>query len=303
MSTLTHPPLTHDQIHGIRTRGWRGGIITPHRAFARLHFTVRDFLITLASVLAITAGWLASMPRIGEFWFRVFRFWHHAVGLEGSVARAPQHWGPLRFSIPTVLISAGPPDVFTWWITAGITVLTFWISFGIPEEELPLVYLLRFLAMVQGTALMYFAFEAAKFPHDLPSYIVGMLYFGTIFTSLLPLILGFSYFLFDFSIVQKVGLTLGIMVYLVLLLPFQYMLHAWIIHQSVLFMPVLYFVFGPFLDVLVFVSLYSWGMSWKGRKEALSIQHSAFSQDTGNPDTQVHPKDQRSKQEHFLDHR
>jgi hypothetical protein len=43
------------------------------------------------------------------------------------------------------------------------------------------------------------------------------------------------------------------------------MLHVYLLHGSVLFMPVLYFVFGPFLDILVFIGFYSWGMSWKGR--------------------------------------
>lgn len=94
--------------------------------------------------------------------------------------------------------------------------------------------MLRFLVIIQGTALAYFVFAAAKFPHDLPSYTVGMLYFGTIFISLLPLILGFSYFLFDFRRIQKLGLTVGTMAYLALFLPFPYMLHVWIIHKSVL---------------------------------------------------------------------
>ncbi len=160
----------------------------------------------------------------------------------------------------------------TWWVTAGLCFVLLWATFGLSEEHLPWVYLLRFLVIVQGTALAYFAFEAAKFPHDLPSYVVGMLHFGTIFISLLPLILGFSYFLFDFKLSQKIGLTLAIMAYLVLFMPFQYMLHVWIIHESVLFMPALYFIFGPFLDVLIFVSLYSWGMSWRSRSESVAPQ-------------------------------
>ena len=254
------------QIRALRHYGWRGGRIMPHRAFARLEFTGKDLTVTVASVLGISLGWLLSLRLVGELWFVIFRFWHRALGLEGSVARAPQQWGPLHFSIPTVLVSAGPPDVLSWWVTAGLSFLVFWITFGLSEEQLPLVYLLRFLVIIQGTALAYFAFAAAKFPHDLPSYTVGMLYFGTIFISLLPLILGFSYFLFDFRLIQKVGLTLATMSYLALFLPFQYMLHVWIIHTSVLFMPVLYFVFGPFLDVLIFVSMYSWGMSWKSRE-------------------------------------
>src|SRR5438874_805618 len=267
MTAIGQSVLTEDQIQSLRHRGWRGGIITQHRAFARLHFTIRDFWITFAAVMAITAAWLGALRYVGELWFHVFRLWHKVLGLEGSVARAPQQWGLLHFSLPTVLISAGPPASVTWWTTAGITFLVFWITFGLSEEQLPWVYLLRFLVIVQGTALVYFEFAAARFPHDLPSYTVGMLYFGTIFITLLPLILGFSYFLFDFRMRQKVGLTLGIMAYLVIFLPFQYMLHAWIIHYSVIFMPVLYFVFGPFLDVLIFLSLYSWGMSWPSRTE------------------------------------
>lgn len=259
--------ISEQQIQELRRRGWRGGVIAPHRAFARLHLRASDFVITASSVLGITVIWLLSLPYVGEFWFHVFRFWHRHLGLEGSVARAPQQWGILHFSVPTVLISAGPPDGFTWWVTGAVTILAFWITFGISEDHLPWVYLLRFLVIVQGTALAYFAFEAAKFPHDLPSYTVGMLYFGTIFITLLPLVLGFSYFIFDFRYLQKLALTLGTMSYLALFLPFQYMLHVWIIHKSILFMPVLYFVFGPFLDVLVFVSLYSWGMSWRSREE------------------------------------
>jgi len=37
-------------------------------------------------------------------------------------------------------------------------------------------------------------------------------------------------------------------------------------------MPTLYFIFGPFLDVLIFVSLYSWGMSWGSRNESVAPQ-------------------------------
>jgi hypothetical protein len=267
MSAASQSVLTDEQIQSIRTRGWRGGIIAQHRAFASIHFSARDLAITVGSVLTITTAWMLSLKFVGEFWFHVFRFWHRALHLEASVARAPQQWGPLHFSIPTVLVVAGPPDVFSWWITAAVSFLVLWITFGMSEEHLPWIYLLRFLVIVQGTSLVYFKFAAAQFPHDLPSYTVGMLYFGTIFITLLPVILGFSYFLFDFRLRQKIGLTLGIMAYLVLLLPFQYMLHVWIIHKSVLFMPTLYFIFGPFLDVLVFVSLYSWGMSWKSPQD------------------------------------
>jgi hypothetical protein len=255
--------ISPKQLDALRHTGWRGQRILPHRAFRSVDFGWRDPLVNSTLVILLTGAWLAVLPSVGELWFRIYRWWHAFLGMEGSVAMAPQKWGAIRFSLPTVLAAAGPPDLKIWISTAAVTLLAFWVSFGLGEEHLPWAYLLRFVALVQGTALAYFAFAAARFPHDLPSYLVGMLYFGAIFTTMLPLILGFSYFLFDFSLLQKLALTLCCMAWLTIFLPFQYMLHAWIIHASVLFMPILYFMFGPFLDVLVFVSLYSWGMSWR----------------------------------------
>jgi hypothetical protein len=62
-------------------------------------------------------------------------------------------------------------------------------------------------------------------------------------------------------------LSLISMGYLTVFLPFQYMLQIYILRKSILYMPLLYFAFGPFLDVLIFVSLYSWGMSWKSKNK------------------------------------
>jgi hypothetical protein len=91
------------------------------------------------------------------------------------------------------------------------------------------------------------------------------LYFGAILIGLVPPILGFTYYLFDFSLTQKISLTLLTGAYLTLFIPLQYMLHVYLLHKSILFMPILYFALGPFLDVLIFVSLYAWGMSWKSQ--------------------------------------
>jgi len=71
-----------------------------------------------------------------------------------------------------------------------------------------------------------------------------------------------TYYLLNFSLAQKVFLTFVTMAHLALFVPQQYMLHVYLLHGSVLFMPLLYFVFGPFLDILAFIGFYSWGMSW-----------------------------------------
>lgn len=263
MASFSTSKLTPESLEALRHRGWRGGRIAPHRAFARLHVGLREILTSVLIVLSLSAVWLAVLPAVGRFWGRVFVYWTHALGFEGSVMMAPQHWFHIRFSLPYVNMAAGPPDSYTWWTTGVVTLLVFAGTYGISEENLPWTYLLRFLILIQGTALIYFGFAAARFPHDLSSYTVGMLFFGAILIGLVPSILGFTYYVFDFSPVKKILLTVLTSGYLTLLVPMQYMLHVYFLHKSIIFMPLLYFAFGPFVDVLVFVSLYSWGMSWK----------------------------------------
>jgi hypothetical protein len=50
-------------------------------------------------------------------------------------------------------------------------------------------------------------------------------------------------------------------------LPFQILLQALLFQESVLFMPVLYIVFGIAMDVMVIIAFYSWGMTWSFRSE------------------------------------
>jgi hypothetical protein len=255
----------------MRNRGWRGGLILPHRAFARLPLRRADVFSSLALVLFLTTGWVLLLPLVGRFWAEILGFWTRAMQFQAQVVMVPQQWfRPVHFALPFVSVPAGPPDPWTWWASGTVTLVVVGITFFISREHLPAIYLLRFLAIIQATALVYFAFNAARFPHDLADYTVGMMVFGAILIGLVPAILGFTYYLFDFSLWQKLAVTLMTMAHLVLFVPLQYMLHAWILHASILFMPVLYFAFGPFLDVLVFIAFYSWGMSWESDSSRVS---------------------------------
>lgn len=258
-------------INELRYRGWRGGIITPHRAFIYLPIRLVDVIGGILLAAALSLGWIKALPLVGKFWGHIFAFWTKALKLEGTVVTAPQHWGPhVRFALPYVNIAAGALNPLTWWLTAVLVLLVFSATCFMSEERTAWIYLLRFLAILQATALVYFAFAAARFPHDLPSYTEGMFLFGTILIALMPWMLGFTYYIFDFSFLQKLALTLISMAYLTLFIPFQYMLHVYILQKSILFMPLLYFAFGPFLDVLIFVSLYSWGMSRNPAKHRIA---------------------------------
>lgn len=262
--------LSHD-LELIRHRGWRGGLIAPHRAFVRLHIGPRRVAEAVTLATLGIASWIAILPLVGRFWEQIFSFWGSALGLRSQVLMAPQGWGKhIQFSLPCFSLSAGPASGMAWWITAGISVLGLVASFLLGEEALPWAYLIRGFCLLQATALGYFALASARFPHDLPGYTVSMMVFSCILIGLVPVLYAFTFYVLNFSLRQKAFLTIATMIHLVLFVPNQYVLHVYLLHASVLFMPVLYFMFGPFLDILAFIGFYSWGMSWHS-SEAFEI--------------------------------
>lgn len=251
-------------LENIRHRGWRGGFITPHRAFVRLRLGPGRIIQTLALGAVGTAAWIALLPAVGRLWGHIFTFWGDALGLKTEVLLVPQGWGShIHFALPCFSIAAGPASGMEWWITTGITILAFIASFLLGEEALPWTYLIRSFCLLQATALGYFALASARFPHDLPGYTISMLVFSCILIGLVPALYAFTFYILNFSLSRKIFLTAATMLHLVLFVPHQYIMHVYLLHASVLFMPVLYFVFGPFLDILAFIGFYSWGMSWK----------------------------------------
>jgi hypothetical protein len=63
-------------------------------------------------------------------------------------------------------------------------------------------------------------------------------------------------------LLKKAFLTAITMIHLALFLPLQVLLQALILQKTVLFMPVLYIIFGMPINILIIIALYSWGMTW-----------------------------------------
>jgi hypothetical protein len=249
-------------LHAMRHRGWRGGYITPHRAFVHLNLDAWAITETAVLVAVGTGSWILALPTVGRLWSKIFEFWGARLGFRSDVLLVSQGWGRIHFALPCFGLAAGSASGAMWWTTAVLTILLFVASFFLGKESLPWTYLIRSLCLLQTTALGYFATASAHFPHDLPGYTVSMLVFSCILIGLVPVLYAFTFYLLDFSLAQKIFLTLATMVHLLIFVPHQYLLHVYLLNHSVLFMPVLYFVFGPFLDILAFIGLYSWGMSW-----------------------------------------
>ncbi|HKW18997.1 MAG TPA: hypothetical protein VJO35_15930 [Terriglobales bacterium] len=245
-----------------------------HRAFAHLPVDARRVAHALILVVLGTGSWVLALPSVGKLWGRIFAFWGLQLKFRSEVILVPQGWGShIHFALPCFGLAAGSASGTSWWATAVLTLVLFVGSFFLSKEALPWTYLVRSLCLLQATALVYFATASARFPHDLPGYTVSMLVFSCILIGLVPVLYALTFYLLDFGFLQKLFLTLVTMLHLLIFVPHQYLLHIYLLRHSILFMPVLYFMFGPFLDIIAFIGLYSWGMSWtrptSGREDLL----------------------------------
>jgi hypothetical protein len=66
-------------------------------------------------------------------------------------------------------------------------------------------------------------------------------------------------------LLKKALLTTVAMTHLALFLPLQILLQGLFLQKTVLFMPVLYIIFGMPVNILIIVAFYSWGMTWSFR--------------------------------------
>jgi hypothetical protein len=257
-----------------RRRGHAGGFITRHRA---LLFSPSDpvkmipaFLLAIAFVLF----WYVVNGGLDRYWSTMLNFWQEALGLGGAVTSIQYRlFGAMPFRIPMLHVDAGLPSITAWWfglfLTAALTVL----SAAIPRRYLPVSYLLRVAAFFQGTAQVFFLFWKEAFPYGLTGYLHGMLIASWMFIAIVPIALGLTYFIFDFTLQRKIGLAAIIMGYQTILVPLQYEMHAYVIHHgSLLFMPLMFLVFGLPLNVFSFIAFYSWGASWRDRLYEESVQ-------------------------------
>ena len=254
-----------------RFRGHRGGVITMHRALARFVFEPLIWSRLPCSCCCFhSRGSLAAvaLPDVGlpagkrhenpgaALDTRSHGTSRHAVtfvsgfrirGWKGSLPM-PGRGGPRR-------------RLFVWCMRR----VTFF-----RRSLRPITYLLRAVLFIQFTALLYFLLAAARFPHTPDSYMEGLVSYQIALISAVPTLFGLTYYIFKFGLIKKIALTVLTMSHLSLFLPVQILLQAMVLEKSVLFMPILYIVFGLPVDILLILAFYSWGMSWPSDRKVKS---------------------------------
>lgn len=253
------------KLEDLRFRGFGGTSIKMHRALYQIELKKSYLIGALALPLIFNLLMLCFLSNILGLWQLLFSYWLDKLALGDALTLQTVDLGRYMILLPTPTLSAMMPSDDYWWLTLFGSLFLLAITFLIPPQRfLPLTYVLRACLLIQATALAYFYFLPGQFPHDAAGYIANALVMSLFFIFLVPWILSLTYYIFDFPLIQKVALTLMMLGYFILALPMQYLLHAYALHYlSLLFMPLFYLVFGMFLDVMMFVALYSWGMSWR----------------------------------------
>jgi len=255
-----------EKVFRIRYTAHTGLAIPQHHAMRRVSFTP-ELLVSIVLVPVIFTYLLIHFnPLVADFWHGIFDFWINKLGLPGSTGFVGfQLFGEdMMVAFPDV--PAVAPTAYMGWGSFIIGVAIFVLSYRIAKTYLPLAYFMRLVLILLFSTHIFFALRP-DFAYEPGQLVGGNLLLSYKLLLMAPWIMAFTYNIFDFSLFKKFMISGIIIGYLILFLPFQYMLHAVIIHHaSLLFLPVLHLIFGSFMDILMFMALYSWGLSWKRKK-------------------------------------
>ncbi|WP_296228087.1 hypothetical protein [Ralstonia sp. UBA689] len=239
-----------------------------HRSIERLALSAPTLagLVTVPVLFNLAVWQLRDELSTG--WAAIFTFWLTRLGIPGTVVEQATHPALFEIPLPHVDVTAPLPDSITWLVATAVTLLVWLAALRLREEYLPLRYFLLFVLFIQVTSLLFFAVFPERFPHSATGYIDGELKTEFGFLLLLPWGHALMYYVFDFSWPRKIGLTLMTLVFVVIAVPLQLTLHAYVLARcSLLLMPLLSFVLGPTLIVFGSIALYGWAMSWPREHE------------------------------------
>jgi hypothetical protein len=269
MSSGPRPPSgsqrdSAQRFEALRIRGHRGGVIQPHRAMVGLPWSTGRLAGALALVLAALAGYGASMPAILRSWQWLFGWAQDRIGLDYLLGeQAVVLPGNAVFRFPELSAITPQPTGSAMLVTGLLTLAVLGLTWLLPRRHTPARALLRLLAAVQVSALLFFALSTEPFPYRVADYLFGLMATGLIAMAAVPLLLGFTLYPLDLGWGRKVLITVLMLGHFVVLTPLLVLGHAWLVlHTGALLMPALFLGLGVLPFGLAFVAFYGWAMSW-----------------------------------------
>ena len=195
---------------------------------------------------ALSGLLLALRPQLLHGWEAIMQFWSLRLGLPGLQAQATL---------------APPSSGLLLGVSAAVLGL-YALAGRWPEHLHPLRVLVRALCLVQASACLYFAWAPSRFPYAVDQHLRAVLEMGADMLMAMPLMLTLGWGLLRLPWALRLAGSLSVLLYFLLWVPHQVLLHAWVLGQgTVLFMPLLMLCLGPLLNGWLFVALYGWLLS------------------------------------------
>ena len=210
------------------------------------------------------------LPLVCRLWTRIFAFGIRSLPLRAELGLAEHHWTPfLNFNIPYLRMEPVLPSAQIWWLSCAVTLLIFVATYFISQRLIPVIYLLRGSLAGAGDCVVVFCIYSSPFSAHSGQLSGRVRNIWNRIDLAGASAFGLTYYIFDFGLPRKALLTSITMAHLALFLPFQVLLQALVLQKTVLFMPVLYIIFGMPVDVMLVIGFYSWGMTWSFRSEGV----------------------------------
>jgi hypothetical protein len=159
--------------------------------------------------------------------------------------------------VSIVTVPGSYPTVLTCLINFLVCVA---MIFLLPKTKIArnIAIIFVFWVVIQLTSVLFFSITPFEFPYTVGDY--SELYIKTEVSMwfFIPFILGIAFLPLPSSIVPKILLIILAIIYSIIFGTLRYMIFLFIISKfSVLYMAILFFAFGPLIDFVYIVGIYS----------------------------------------------
>lgn len=250
--------------------------LTAHaKPLAGTRWAIKKLLEWLfLSALPVIALWQFK-PQLMLFWRWLLSSWAPVLGLS-----TPTHWmvdNADALQRQLLHNNAGLPSVTQVAVTAmGVGI--FWLASGLLSDRFhPLKIAVRVLCLIQGSACLFFAWVPESFPYTTSGHLNTLLLMGYGFMLAIGPMLALGWGVLNVPWLAKVLMPFLFLAFFAVMLPHKALLHIWLLeHFSILFMPVLFLLFGTLLELWIFVALYALLTSWTPTLTTNSAQPGAL---------------------------
>lgn len=258
------------------TAGWRvlerlrfqshsGRVIRRHRALQRIDFQRASIVHPVLLLLAAYAALAFGIDLITDFWTATFAFWLPHLALPTLLeARSGTLLNLLPYTVAAPAFDGRQPDFAAARISLVACVVAMSLAVAVLRRAaLPIGYLVWAASLIQLVATASFWLVPGAFTHTITSHVGSGLEFALILLVFTPMLLAFSYYVFDYPLAHKLCGSVVILGGIILVTPYQYLMHVVLIDSaSIIVMPVIYVLFGYLFSIAVFIALYAYAMSW-----------------------------------------